>query len=143
MSKRIVPVLKGKEESTSLIYVNDLVQGILQATLSAKTKNQIYYLTDGKGYSWQKIISSLKKYVLGDSFFVPLPEELIYFSAWLVDIFKKTGLIKSFFGRKLWRAMTQTLWLFSSAKAEKDFGFRAEYNLEKGIKETVRYYQKT
>jgi len=143
ISKRIVPVLKGKEESTSLIYIQDLVQGIFQAALSPKTKNQIYYLTDGKGYSWQKIISSLKKYVLGESFFLPLPEELIYFFAWLADVLNETGLIKSFFGRKLWRAMTQTLWLFSSAKAEKDFGFRAEYNLEKGIKETVNYYRKT
>jgi nucleoside-diphosphate-sugar epimerase len=143
MGIRIVPLLKRKEETTSLIYVKDLVQGILQAALSPITKNQVYYLTDGKGYSWQKIISSLKKYVLGESFFLPLPEELIYFFAWLVDIFKKTGLLKSFFGRKLWRAMTQTLWLFSSSKAEKDFGFRAEYNLEKGIKETVSYYQKT
>jgi len=142
MSKRIVPLLKGKKESTSFIYVKDLIQGILLATLSPKTKNQIYYLTDGKGYSWQKIISTLKKHVLGESFFIPLPEELISFSAWLVDVLNETGLIKSFFGRKLWRAMTQTLWLFSSSKAEKDFGFRAKYSLENGIKETVSYYRK-
>jgi nucleoside-diphosphate-sugar epimerase len=140
---RIVPLLKEKKETTSLIYVKDLSQGILQAALSPITKSQIYYLTDGKGYSWQKIISTLKKYVLGESFFLPLPEELIIFFAWLADILNKTGLLKSFFGRKLWRAMTQTLWLFSSAKAEKDFGFQAEYNLEKGIKKTVSYYRKT
>jgi len=38
--------------------------------------------------------------------------------------------------------MTQTPWLFSSSKAEKDFGFRARYSLENGIKETVDYYRK-
>ena len=116
-----VPVLKEKKDTTSLIYVKDLSQGILQAALSPKTKTQIYYLTDGKGYSWQNIISILKKYVLGESSFLPLPEELIYFFAWLADVLNETGLLKSFFGRKLWRAMTQTLWLFSSIKAEKDF----------------------
>ncbi len=142
ISKRIVPLLKGKKETSSLIYVKDLIQGILQATLSPKTKNQIYYLTDGKGYSWQKIISTLKKHVLGESFFIPLPEELLSFSAWLVDMFKKTGLIKSFFGLKLWRAMPPTLWLFSSSKAEEDFGFHARYSLENGIKETFNYYRK-
>jgi len=36
--------------------------------------------------------------------------------------------------------MVQTLWLFSTAKAEKDFGFRARYSFENGIKETVDYY---
>jgi nucleoside-diphosphate-sugar epimerase len=55
---------------------------------------------------------------------------------------KKAGLIKSYFGRKLWHTMTQTPWLFSSSKAEKDFGFRARYSLENGIKETVDYYRK-
>ena len=142
ISKRIVPLLKEKKETTSLIYVKDLIQGILQAALSPKTKNQVYYLTDGEGYSWRKIILTVKKVVLGESFFIPLPEELISFAAWFVDVFKKTGLIKSYFGRKLWRAMAQTPWLFSSAKAEKDFGFRAGYNLEDGLKETVNYYQK-
>jgi len=140
--KRIVPLLKRKKETTSLIYVKDLIQGILQAALSPKTKNQVYYLTDGKGYSWRKIILTVKKVVLGESFFFPLPEGLIYISAWLVDMLKKTGLIKSYFGRKLWRAMTQTPWLFSSSKAEKDFGFRTRYSLENGIKETVDYYKK-
>jgi nucleoside-diphosphate-sugar epimerase len=143
ISKRIVPLLKGKKETTSLIYVKDLIQGLQQAALSPKSKNQVYYLTDGNGYSWRKIILTVKKVVLGESFFFPLPEGLIYISAWLVDIIKKTGLIKSYFGRKLWRAMMQTPWLFSSSKAEKDFGFRALYNLERGIKETISYYRKT
>jgi dihydroflavonol-4-reductase len=139
IGKRIVPLLKGKKEITSLIYVKDLIRGIIQAALSPKTKSQVYYLTDGKGYSWQNIILTLKKLVLGESFFFPLPEELIYLAAWLIDMFKKTGLIKSFFGRKLWHSMTQTSWLFSSAKAEKDFGFRARYSLENGLKETVNH----
>ncbi len=137
--KRIVPILKGKKETTSLIYVKDLIQGIKQAALSPKTKNQVYYLTDGKGYSWRKIILTVKKVALGESLFFPLPEGLIYITAWLVDMLKKTGLIKSYFGRKLWRAMTQTPWLFSSSKAEKDFGFRARYSLENGIKETASH----
>jgi nucleoside-diphosphate-sugar epimerase len=33
--------------------------------------------------------------------------------------------------------MTQTPWLFSSAKAKKEFGFRARYSLENGLKETM------
>lgn len=142
ISKRIVPLLKEKKETTSLIYVKDLIQGILQASLSPKTKNQIYYLTDGKGYSWRKIILTIKKYVLGESLSFPLPEASIYFSAWLIDMLKEAGLVKPFFGRKIWRAMVQTPWLFSTSKAEKDFGFRARYSLESGIKETVNYYRK-
>lgn len=140
ISKRIVPILKDKKETTSLIYIKDLVEGIIKAAHSPKTKSQIYYLTDGKGYSWREIILTIKKHVFGDSLYLPLREELIYLSACLIDMLKKAGLMKSHFGRKAWRVMAQTPWLFSTAKAEKDFGFRARYSFEKGIKETVNYY---
>lgn len=142
ISKRIVPLLREEGETTSLIYVKDLVEGIIQAALSPKSKGQIYYLTDGKGYSWQKIILVIKKYLLGNSFFLPLPESLIYFTAWLSDSLRKTGIVKLPFGRKVWTAMVKTPWLFSSGKAEKDFGFRTNYNLEDGIRATLNYYEK-
>jgi nucleoside-diphosphate-sugar epimerase len=141
ISQRIVPLLKDRGEKTSLIYVRDLVNGIIQAALSPRTRNQVYYLTDGIGYSWRKIILIMKKYVLGDSIFLPLPEEIIYLLARLIDVLKKAGIVKSYFGRKGWRAMTQTAWLFSSSKAEKHFGFQPKFSLEAGIKETVESYR--
>jgi len=141
ISKRIVPLLKDRGEKTSLIHVKDLVEGIIQAALSPKTRGQIYYLTDGKGYSWRKIILIMKKYVLGASFFLPLPEEIIHFSAWLTDVLKKARIVKSYFGLKAWRAMTQTPWLFSSSKARTHFGFQPKFGLEEGIKETVSAYR--
>jgi nucleoside-diphosphate-sugar epimerase len=141
ISKRIVPLLKDQGEKTSLIYVKDLVEGIIQAALSLKTRNQIYYLTDGKGYSWRKIILTMKRYVLGESIFLPLPEEIVNFSAWFIDILKKARITKSYFGQKAWRAMTQTPWLFSSSKAEIHFDFQPKFSLEDGIKETVNAYR--
>jgi nucleoside-diphosphate-sugar epimerase len=142
ISKKIVPILKERGETTSLIYVRDLVEGILQAALSPKTQKQIYYLTDGKGYSWRKLILTIKKHVLGNSLFFPLYEEAIFTAALLTDVVMATGLVKVFFGRKVWRAMIQTPWLFSTSKAEKEFGFHTRYTLEEGIKETVSYYKK-
>jgi len=140
--KRIVPILKERGETTSLIYIRDLVEGILQAALSPKTQKQIYYLTDGKGYSWRKLILTIKRHVLGNSLFFPIYEKAIFFAAILTDVVMATGLVKVFFGRKIWRATIQTPWLFSSSKAEKEFGFHTRYTLEEGIKETVNYYKK-
>jgi nucleoside-diphosphate-sugar epimerase len=138
--KRIVPILRENKKMTSLIYVKDLTRGIIQAALSPKTEGQVYYLTDGQGYSWREIILTVKRFVLGSSLFFPFPEELVIFAAFLIDILNSTGLVKIFFGRKLWQAMVQTPWLFSSAKAEKDFGFHARFSLEEGIRETVECY---
>lgn len=135
--KRIVPLLKEQGESTSLIYIKDLVRGIIQAAESPAARSEIYYLTDGKGYSWREVILILKKILLGRSFFFPVPEKLIYSFAWFSDIFRAAGLKKIYFGRKAWDAMVNTRWLFSASKAIKELGFRPAYELEEGFEDML------
>jgi len=135
--KRIVPLLKEEGESTSLIYIKDLIQGILQATESPKAQSQTYYLTDGEGYSWREIILTLKKIVLGNSFFLPIPENLIYSLAWFADILRTAGFRNLYFGRRVWNAMAKTKWLFSTSKAMKELAYRPRYELEAGFKDML------
>jgi nucleoside-diphosphate-sugar epimerase len=142
IKKRIVPILKHDLKTTSLIYVKDLITGIIQASQSQVAKRQIYYLTDERPYSWKEILLTMKKHILGTSLYIPLYENIIYSTAWLTDILKSMHFVKSYFGRRAWRAMVQTTWLFSSEKAAKDFAFRTEYSLDEGIEETVAYYKR-
>jgi nucleoside-diphosphate-sugar epimerase len=142
IQKHIVPILKHDQKTTSLIYVKDLVTGILQASQSASANRQTYYLTDETPYSWKEVILTIKKHVLGASLYIPLYENTIYSAAWLTDLLKSVHLVKSYFGRRAWNAMIETSWLFSSAKARKDFSFRPGYSLDEGIKDTVAYYKR-
>jgi len=143
ISRRIVPFLREASGLTSLIYIHDLIEGIIQASYSPQTTGQIYYLTDGVEHPWRNIILAVKDQVLGTSLFLPLPEKVIYFSAWIIDILKSTGIISLHFGRRIWRTMIQTPWVFSSAKAQKDFGFKPHHSLQAGLKETVRDYKQS
>ncbi len=133
----IIPFLKEEGHSTSLIYIKDLIRGILQAAESHKARNQTYYLTDGQGYSWREVLLTLKKIVLGDSVFLPIPEKLIYFLAWSADILRAAGYKKLYFGRKVWNAMAKTRWLFSSSKAREELAFQPHYNLAEGFKDML------
>jgi nucleoside-diphosphate-sugar epimerase len=141
IQKRIVPLLKHDQKTTSLIYVKDLIEGIIQASRSSIANRQIYYLTDDKPYSWKEVILTIKRNVLGNSLFVPLYENIICSGAWLTDVLKSIHLVKSYFGRRAWKAMVETSWLFSSEKAFKDFGFQPAYTLDEAIRETVAYYE--
>jgi nucleoside-diphosphate-sugar epimerase len=98
---------------------------------------QTYYLTDGEGYSWRELILAIKEALLGKSFAIPIPENLIYSAAWLADMLRAAGIKKIYFGRKVWNTMTKTKWLFSSSKAEKELGFRAHYDLKSGFKDML------
>ena len=141
IKKRIVPVLKHDQKITTLIYIKDLIAGILQASQSPLANRQLYYLTDEMPYSWKEVILTIKKHVLGTSLYIPLHENIINSAAWLTDILKSMHLVRSYFGRRAWKAMIETSWLFSSRKAAKDFAFKAEYSLDQGIRETVAYYK--
>jgi dihydroflavonol-4-reductase len=134
---RVVPLLKDEGESTSLIYIKDLVRGILMASEAPEAQSQIYYLTDGIGYSWRDVILTLKKTVIGDSVFLPIHEEIIYSMAWFADILRTIGFRKLYFGRGVWNAMAKTKWLFSSSKAEKELGFQPRFSLEAGFKDML------
>ena len=93
IEKRIVPVLKHDQKTTTLIYVKDLIRGMLEALESPKTNRQVYYLTDEAPHSWKEVILTIKKHVLGTSLYIPLHENIIYSAAWLTDILK--SLIRS------------------------------------------------
>ena len=142
LQKRIFPVLKPHAKNTTLIYVKDLVTGMLQAALSDKTVQKVYYLTDGDLYSWREVLFRMKEQVLGRKMYLPLHENMIFAAAFLTDLLRKTKLVNVYFGRKIWNAMVNTSWLFSSNKAFQDFGFNPSYPLEKGFKETYAYYRK-
>jgi len=142
LQKRILPVLKTRTKNTTLIYVRDLVKGMIQAALSETAPHNIYYLTDQNLYSWREILFQMKEQVLGKKIYLPLHENLIYSAAFITDMLKKTKLLNVYFGRKIWNAMVNTAWLFSSKKASQDFGFIPSYSLEKGLKETCSYYRK-
>ena len=135
--KRIVPLLNEEGKSTSLIYIKDLIRGILLATESPEAQTQTYYLTDGEGYSWREVILALKEFVLGNSVYLPIPENFIYSLAWFADILRAVGLRKLYFGRRIWNAMAKTRWLFSSSKAEEELAFRPHYSLEAGFKDML------
>ncbi len=135
--KRIVPVLRKREPCTSMIYVKDLSLGLIQAALSPIAAGQTYYLTDGEVYSWHRVLFSLKDIILGPSLYLPVPEALISLAAAVIDVMKRTRLLRFYFGRRAWESMTRTPWLYSSSKARKELGFTPRYSLEQGLRDTL------
>ena len=135
--KRIVPILSSRTPSTTLIYVKDLVKGIVLAALSEQAQQQTYFLTDGNIYSWRHILFTVKKIILGRTWYFPLPESAILLAAGLFDGLKRLRVLRSYFGRRAWRSMTQTPWLFSTEKARSQLQFTPGYTLEQGLRETI------
>ena len=136
ISSGILPKLSRRSAPTSLIYIRDLVRGMVECALAPQTEGRLYYLTDGCPRLWGDVIAAIQRQ-LDREFFIPLPQSVFGAAAWIADILTKSGLIQTMFGRKSWDNIVSTPWLFKSDKAAAEFNFRPAYSLTMGIRETL------
>ncbi|WP_372635294.1 NAD-dependent epimerase/dehydratase family protein [Fodinibius sp.] len=142
VDKRICPIIgDGEKPEISMVYVDDVVQGILKAARQTTPGVHTYFLTDGTPHTWNKIRETTTR-VLGKK---------------NIPIYLKPGLVKkiagtvektaSFFGiypvlnREKAKEMILE-WTCSSDKARKELGYTPQYTLEEGVSRTIHWYQR-
>ena len=130
-----------KDSYVSAIYVEDLVQGILDAATAERSKNQTYFLTREISLTWRqiyKIISMIWERKLLE---INLPFGLVALAGNLGDVYSKiTGQITVMNSKKIDLARPK-YWVCSAEKAMKDFGFEPKTPIEDGLKQTFDWYK--
>ncbi len=137
----IIPIFGTVEKKYDYLYVKDLIEGMIAAAESEKTKGEIYFLS-GKAHTWEEVGEAAKK-ALGKSFALKLtfPDWLSSAVAAMVeDINKAQGKI-SILNRDRARDGKERYWTFSTKKAQRDFNFAQKTSLEEGFQRTVKWYQ--
>jgi UDP-glucose 4-epimerase len=131
-----------KRQDITFIYVKDVVKAIflgIDKSVSRKT----YLISDGEIYR-SRTFSNLLQKEMDTSFVIHIKCPLFVLKAMslLADfravLFKKNSTLNS----DKYRIMKQRNWLCDITPAIRELGFIADYNLEKGVKETVAWYKK-
>ncbi|MEX0686121.1 MAG: NAD(P)-dependent oxidoreductase [Balneolales bacterium] len=142
-SKGIFPIVGKKKESKrlSLIYVSDLVEGMMLAANNHKKGVETYYISSEKTYSWEDI-KTVTAVVLGRK---------------LRAIYIEPGLVKKFAGAIEYislyfgyypvinrdKASEMILeWTCSVEKAKNELDYRQQVSLDAGITKTIQWYKK-
>lgn len=142
VNNRICPIIgDGKHPRISMVYVGDVVNGILKAVDQKIPGVHTYFITGPEVYTWNQIRGTTTK-VLGKK---ALP---IYVKPEFVE--KIAGTVEkaaSFFGiyPVLNKEKAKELileWTCSSEKAERELGYTPEYSLGEGISRTIHWYQR-
>lgn len=123
----------------SLLYVDDLVKGLVSAAEAKETEGGVYFLSDGSVYSNEDIVKEIAK-VLGTRTVmrIRIPKPVL---AVLVGIGKKMVKGTSIINRDKLRELKYIRWTCDSSKAGKDFGFVPKVSLKEGIKWTADWYR--
>lgn len=132
-----------KPQDITFIYVLDLVQAIFLALNHGKIGSK-YALSDGKVYQ-SRTFSDLIIKELGNPWVIRIKAPI-----WLLRIItlcgeyygRLTGKITALNNDK-YNIMRQRNWRCDISPAIKELGFRPEYDLERGVKLTIKWYKES
>lgn len=129
-------------QQITFVYVRDLAQAVF-CSISRKVIRRCYFVTDGQLYTAHDFGSTVCK-ALGSPFVIhlTLPLWIGFVAATLCDIVGKI-MGKSFvLNRDKYRILKQRNWTCNIEPLIDELGYQPQYNLEKGIKETLRTQRK-
>jgi dihydroflavonol-4-reductase len=131
----------GGQSFVSLVYVKDLVDGIILAAQVPKSAGQTYFIADDKVYSWKEAFNIIGKVLNKKTILLRIPKGLVFFLAFVSESFSKLLGKTAVLNTEKAKEITQRYWGLNVSKAKADLGFSPRYDLEKGAEETVRWYK--
>jgi nucleoside-diphosphate-sugar epimerase len=133
-------------QKVSFIYVDDLIDAILRAAHSPKAKGQIYFVSDGKSLDWNELSALIGKELKKPykTFNVPLGIVRIVATLlgdWPKRLFGKSLLPPIVSSDKIKEGEAPG-WVCDNRKIQKELGFKPQFDIRRGIKKAVEFYQK-
>jgi nucleoside-diphosphate-sugar epimerase len=126
-----------KNDYMSMIFVEDLVKGIMLAGMSENTINKIYYLTHPKKISWLEFHKISAEILNKKTFEINIPNFFLDILALFGEIYSKIFRKPCIFNKQKIKMAKYKYWICSHEKALEDFGFVAETDLKAGLKITL------
>ena len=143
MTKSGVNVYAGnKLQTVSLVYVKDLVNAIIDSSLSDKTVDQKYFINDDEPKNWIEIQSEIFKASGRNKIDFSLPVGLLNILAYGGSLYSKITNQPVLLNLNKIELAKPDYWVFSNEKAKRDFGFKCRYSFTDAIKETLDWYKK-
>ncbi len=142
MKYGIAPIVgDGYHPELSIVYVKDVIQGILKAGEQTETGVHTYFISGDEIANWNRIRDIVTNVLGRKNIAVKIRP------GWVKKIAGAVETTASFFGTypviNREKANEMILeWTCSHEKAKNELHYRPEYSLEEGISRTLRWYKK-
>ncbi|OLS28701.1 MAG: dTDP-glucose 4,6-dehydratase 2 [Candidatus Heimdallarchaeota archaeon LC_2] len=136
--RRIFGIIGGGNNYINLVYIDNLVNGIIVCADSVTVGYEIFFISDNVPYRVMEIIDRIKEELKTNTMIIKFPYLLLLPFAWLTEKFGKLIRRDIGFNVELVKGMATYAFLFSIYKAKKA-GYNPNISLDEGIKKTVNY----
>lgn len=141
MNKGLDAYVGKAPQKLSFVYVKDLVDALLQALVSSQAGLDVFNISDGEVYSRYEMAEIFKRTFRKKLIRVHVPYTLVkmvaQISQWLYRRSPKTPVI---YPERLGE-LTAENWACDITHAEKTLKYRAQYDLNRGLVDSLRWYK--
>jgi len=125
----------------SLVYVEDLADGIILAAENEISNGQKYFICMDKAYNWEEIGNATSGLLGKKAIRIRIPHSVVYSVGYLAELFSTFSKNPATLNIEKCKDITQLRWVCSNEKAKRELGFEAKYSLEEGFKKTIDWYR--
>jgi len=139
LSKRIEGYIGRGQQRLSFIYVTDLARACVAAL--TKGEKKAYNLSDGKSYTKYDLGAEARKTLTGKTFKFHIPVNFMKLVATLAEKVSNLKGEAPILNREKLNELTAVNWICSIEQAKREIGFNPQFDLNKGVAETITWYR--
>ncbi|WAC42396.1 NAD-dependent epimerase/dehydratase family protein [Pedobacter sp. SL55] len=140
INQGLEPYIGRFNQTLSFIYVKDLAEIIIRF-LTSDVVHKTYNISDGLTYNRYALADGLKKALQKKTLKMHIPLGIIKSLAGLMDtIYARSSKTPTLNKEKI-KELTAPNWACNIENLKKDLQFEPQYNLERGLQETVKWYK--
>ncbi len=125
------------EGNYSIIYVDDLINGIILASRHENALGETFFISNREPSSTTEIISAISDALKKKPLKVKIPKQI---GGFFIGVFQKIDK-KSIINSDKLAELLEPCWVCSTQKAEHLLGFNTKTNLKEGMEWTARWYK--
>jgi nucleoside-diphosphate-sugar epimerase len=130
------------KKELSLVYVEDLVNGIYLAAVSNKSNGQTYFIAAEEINNWIEVSGYLSKALGKKAINLHLPHFIVYSVAAIAQFFALFSSKAATFNIEKARDFVQNAWTCDVSKAKKELGYSQSISIEEAMIRTADWYKK-
>lgn len=124
---------------TSILYVRDLVRGILEAAGEAGI-GHVFFMADPRPRSYEELTDVVLRTLKRRALTIRIPDRVVRMLAGATEPVTRLLRNGGLFTRDKAVEMTQTYWVCSPEKAQRVLGWQARSGFEESFRETLNWY---
>ncbi|MDR0814787.1 MAG: NAD(P)-dependent oxidoreductase [Bacteroidales bacterium] len=140
VNRHLEPAMGLQKQYLTFIYVTDLVNAMYLALESAHVR-KAWFVADGKTYDNREYAAIVKKHLNRKALFLPVPLFMVKAIAYTFDTVCGWFGVTPTLNKDKYKILRATNWKCDTDALQNDLGFVAQYDLDKGIEECVKWYR--